>query len=339
MAQKPNIVLIQTDQQSAETLGEAVSYIENAEEDSPFFMWLSFPDPHTPYQVPEPYASMYHPEDIPLPPEDDLETKPERQKVAHLMDAMDKADKRTIQEVRAIHYGMIQFIDDSVGKVLKALQKKGMEDETIVIFTSDHGDSMGAHGLIQKHNAFYDSITHVPLIFSYPGIIRPRTCKNLVELIDLMPTVLDLAGCSLPHGIQGKSFAPCLRDEDYTSREFVVIEGGEDGEPMSEAEITVRPDTPFDDRYFVWCAYREAFLGKGKSIRTHDWKLNIYVNGEGELYDLLHDPHELQNLYGLSEFEPISAELKHKLLLWSFEHEDKIPPNHTVNISYREKYC
>src|SRR5690625_1505577 len=103
----------------------ALDYLENVRKpDQPFFMWLSFPDPHTPYQVPEPYASMYDPADVPLPAKDNLENKPERQRVAHLMDAMDQVDDETIRKVRAIHYGMINFIDDNIGRVLDRLRSE-----------------------------------------------------------------------------------------------------------------------------------------------------------------------------------------------------------------------
>src|SRR5690606_22295390 len=263
-------------------LGEtAVNYLEQAQkEENPFFLWLSFPDPHTPYQAPEPYASMYHPDDVPLPPKDDMRNKPERQKVAHIMDAMDRADEQTIREVRAIHYGMINFIDDAIGRVVDKLKKLGILDNTFIIFTSDHGDSMGAHGLIQKHNMFYDSFTHVPFIVSWPGKVKAQRSNHLIELIDIMPTVLDVAGCDIPIGVQGKSFAPYLLGEYYEPREYVVIESEEDGEPFKLSEITKRPEHPFDESCFVWCAWREAWLGKGKSIRTHDWTLNLYTNGE-----------------------------------------------------------
>lgn len=322
----------------SQLLGDtAIDYLEKARnEEQPFFMWLSFPDPHTPYQAPEPYASLYHPDDIPLAPKDDLQGKPERQKVAHIMDAMDKVDDDLMRKVKAIHYGMINFIDDNIGRVMETLNRLGLAEDTIVVFTSDHGDSMGAHGLIQKHNAFYDSFTHVPFIVSWPGRISPQSSEHLVELVDLMPTLLELSGSPIPRGVQGRSIAKCLLGEEYDAREFVVIESGEAGEPMQLSEITVRPSDPFDESCFVWCAYHEAWLGKGKSIRTHEWKLNVYANGDGELYDLQHDPDELVNLFGKQEYEAITANLERKLLHWCMEKEDVTPENNTVKHHYRK---
>lgn len=319
-------------------LGEsALDYMERSRiPDQPFFLWLSFPDPHTPYQTPEPYASLYRPEDVPMPPHDDLSTKPERQRVMHMMDAMDRADEGMIRSVRAIHYGMIRFIDDTIGRVMAKLDELGLTEDTVVIFLSDHGDSMGAHGLIQKHNCFYDTFTHVPLIVSWPGrSLAGNRCPHLVELVDVMPTILELAGCPIPYGVQGRSFAPYLMGKDYQPREFVVVESGEEGEPMRVEDIDARPSDPFDESCFVWCAYREAWLGKGKSIRTAEWKYNLYTNGEGELYHLTEDPHELKNLFGKKEYESVVIDLERKLLRWCMAHEDRLPENRTVSLHYK----
>lgn len=153
-----------------------------------------------------------------------------------------------------------------------------------------------------------------------------------------MPSILELVGVNIPYGVQGKSFKPYLVGESYNPREFAVIESGEEGESMKLSEITVRPEDPFDERYFVWCAYREAFMGKGKCIRTHEWKLNIYMNGDGELYNLLNDPDELNNLYNDPDLSSIKAKLERKLLRWCIKNEDTNPKNRTVSLNYREKY-
>lgn len=161
-------------------LGETMlDYLDNVrDEEKPFFTWLSFPDPHTPYQAPEPYASMIDPADVPMPPVDTLEGKPERVKVAHLMDAMDTADEVLIRQVRAIHYGMIRFIDDTLAKVFAKMDELGLTEHTIVIFTSDHGDSMGAHGIIQKHNFFTTRLTMYRLSCRLQGM-RVRSARRI----------------------------------------------------------------------------------------------------------------------------------------------------------------
>jgi len=132
--------------------------------------------------------------------------------------------------------------------------------------------------------------------------------------------------------IAGSSTEPTIL---VPSLEF-IIESGEHGDPMKVSDITVRPEHPFDERYFVWCAYREAWLGRGRSIRTLDWKLNIYANGDGELYNLRTDSDELFNLFNHSSDISIQTSLEHKLLTWMIQHQDPLPENTTVNISYKK---
>jgi arylsulfatase len=285
--------------------------------DPPFFLWLSLPDPHTPYQAPEPYASMYDPADVPPPIADDLTTKPERQRVAAVMDAVDRTPVEHLQALRAIHYGMINQIDDAVGRVLATLDEQGLREDTIVIFTSDHGDSLGDHQLMQKQNAFYESIIRVPLMLSWPGRLAPQRMSDLVEHVDLMPTLLDLVGLEFPAEVQGRSFAGLVDEgqRGYHPREYVTIESGSPGDPPTLEEIgDARPEGPWDETYFTWCANPRAWAGPGKCIRTHQWKLNLYENGDGELYDLSADPDELINRYGDSDLAIIAADLKEKLV-------------------------
>ena len=298
--------------------------------ESSFFLCVSFPDPHTPYQAPEPYASMYDPSEIPLPPVDTLEGKPERQRVAHLMDTVDMFTDEHIRNIRAKHYGMTNFVDDTIARILRRLDELNMREDTIIVFTADHGDSMGAHGLIQKQNGFYDSFCRIPCIFSWPGHFLTRRTDSLFELVDLTPTLLSLAGIEPHPGIQGKDISPFLLGKSDETKEFIVIESGEaGGPPPAVSDITFRPETPWDESYFVWCAYREAWFGRGKAIRTKRWKLAVYENGDGELYDMIKDPDELVNLHGSQADKDIEIELERKLLRWCIAQDDKIPENKT----------
>lgn len=297
----------------------------------PFFLWFSIPDPHTPYQVSEPYAGMFDPDDIPSPIADTLEGKPERQMVAKLLDFNDRYDESHFRQIRSIYYGMIRQIDDNLARFFAALDTSGLTENTIVVFTSDHGDAMGDHGIIQKHNFFYDSITRVPFIISWPAGITPRRTGELVELVDVMPTVLDLAGVEIPIGVQGASLRPFLTGEQSETKEFVTIESGEHGEPMRVAEL-YDEDGKFIDRgtSFAWCAFREAWMGRGVALRTKHWKLCVYENGDGELYDMENDPDELTNLYSSADHADIRSGLAQKLVRWQLGKGDIVPANITV---------
>ena len=320
---------------------EAVRYLDEVgaaagggavERRQPFFLWFSIPDPHTPYQVSEPYASMFDPKLVPPPIVDSLEGKPERQKVAMLLDHNNRYDEAHFRALRAIHYGMIRQIDDNLARFFAALDRNGLADDTIVVFLSDHGDAMGDHGILQKHNFFYDGFTRVPFIVSWPGRIPAGRTKELVELVDVMPTLLDLAGVPVPHGVQGASLAPFLSGESTRTKDSVLIESGEEGSPPTVAEVT-NPDGTAVDRgtSFAWCAFREAWYGRGRAIRTQRWKLSLYDTGEGELYDMERDPDEVANLFADPAHAAARADLTHALALRQLAAADPIPANPTVS--------
>jgi arylsulfatase len=315
----------------------ACEYLKAHSREKPFFMWLSIPDPHTPYQVSEPYASMYDPETIPPPIHDSLEGKPEQQKVSCILDYNDTYDDRHFQEMRAIHYGMINQIDDNLARVFTTLEETGLKEDTIVVFTADHGDSMGDHGILQKHNFFYDSFCRIPFLFSWPGTIPAGGRGALASLVDLMPTLLELAEVEIPHGVQGTSLASRVRGEAAAELPYLVIESGESGTPLKVADIyDEKGELINKNMSFAWCAFRACWFGRGKALVTDQWKLCLYENGDGELYDLVNDPHERNNLYGNPEYAGRETALKNQLLQWFIRKDDQIPENPTVKLHYFE---
>ena len=188
---------------------------------------------------------------------------------------------------------MIKLIDDQVGRILKALEESGQRDDTVIIFTSDHGEMLGDHGLIQKGCRFYEGLVRVPLIFSYPGRFREGWVSDaLVELTDKVPTLLELAGLEVPERIQGRSLLPLLtgRTEMDEHREAVRCE---------YYDALDMPDGTFATMY-----------------RDRRHKLVVYHgHGLGELYDLMNDPGEFENLWD----EPDAQGLKLDLLQRSFD--------------------
>ena len=198
-------------------------------------------------------------------------------------------DARTLQ---AAYYAMIELIDDQVGRVLDALRESGQADDTLVIFTSDHGEMLGDHGLIQKGCRFYDGLVRVPLILSWPGRIRASQQSDaLVELTDLAPTLLEAAGEPVPDWMQGRSLLPM----------------GTGSAPLDR------------HRDAVWCEYFDALdapdATRATMYRRGRHKLVVYHgHGLGELYDLERDPGEFDNLWD----DPHHAALKADLLLDSY---------------------
>jgi arylsulfatase len=194
------------------------------------------------------------------------------------------ADARTLQ---AAYYAMIKLIDDQLGRILEALEESGQRENTVVIFTSDHGEMLGDHGLIQKGCRFYEGLVRVPLIFSWPGgFPAGLQSDGLVELLDKAPTLMELAGLEVPERMQGRSLLPILKGEA----------------------------DPAAHRDFVRCEYYNALEMPDQSFATmyrdERYKLVIYHGHAcGELYDLQEDPEEFENMWDESEAQPLVLEL------------------------------
>ncbi len=278
---------------------EAESFIEEAgSAGRPFCLWVSFPDPHTPFQVPEPYASSAAKALIPAPVERIMDrSKPPSQRALYHIQGLEHAAEEEIVQLRSIYYGMVKFIDEAVGGLMKKIQESGLDEDTIVIFTSDHGEYLGDHGLVRKSCNFYDCLLNVPFLIRWKNRIQPRRIAGtMAESVDLLPTLMELVGFELPEGVQGKSMASLLLGRQDKHKEAVFAEVGSPGEDRPDARI--RPASHKPPAEAVW----KATAVQGSMIRTMDWKLCLYGNGEGELYDLDHDPDEVHNKFGVAPY-------------------------------------
>ena len=204
-------------------------------ESRPFAIEVSFPDPHAPIEVPRKYADMFPPESIKLPPTRDGEFDgpevPERSRVCKQMLSTDDADEQTVREAIAVYMAMTRFVDDSIGQILDKLDALGLRDNTIVVFTADHGDFVGEHRMYGKAGVFYDSLVHVPMFVSWPGGNVPTDVidDSPVNTIDLLPTILQLSGVAdftaTPSIEVGQELAPagprmlCDRESDVVNSE------------------------------------------------------------------------------------------------------------------------
>ena len=218
---------------------------------------------------------------------------------------------------KASYYGMIEIIDRNVGRLLSALEEMSLRDDTLIIFTSDHGEGLGDHALSSKGCRFYEGLVRVPLIFSWPGRFKEDLRSDaLVELLDMTPSVLELAGLEVPDYVQGKSLLPILRGEvspDY-HRDFVRCEyfdaldagltrlsgpsGLEISKGMERGKFTPSPGV-FATMY-----------------RDRRYKLSIYHGHNlGELYDLQEDPWEFDNLWD----DPKHRTIRDDLIYASFD--------------------
>jgi arylsulfatase A-like enzyme len=292
----------------------------------PFFLMASFPDPHHPFTPPGRYWSMYRPQDMALPPSFDHGNRPLARPVAWALaqreggkavvteQAAFAVDEREAREAMALSCGMIAMIDDAVGRILAMLAARGLAEDTVVIFTTDHGDFLGDHRLLLKGPAHYDGITHVPFIWAEPGVWpvakmgskignkMGKTTDVLGGTLDIAATILDRARIQPYNGIQGLSLLPAIAGEGAT-RDSMVIE---------------------DDQ-------QRALLGfeapsRMRTLVTRRWRMTI-AQGDawGELYDLQNDPHEMDNLFEDPGHRGVRAELMEKLAYREMELADRSP--------------
>ncbi|MCL2507726.1 MAG: sulfatase-like hydrolase/transferase [Oscillospiraceae bacterium] len=275
----------------------------------PFFLFSSYWKPHSPFEVPEPWAPMYNDTEIVPPrkvPQEYIESLPPGLKLFAMRDGgRDISDEALAWQYRA-YYGAISQIDREVGRTLDLLDELGLADSTIVIFCSDHGDVMREHGMTGK-NTFFDSAVHVPLMIRCPQIIKAGRYDQLTESTDLLESLFSLCGLDAPYRSQGRDFSGLIGDtgRPYDEREYVFAEN-----------IIPEVITGNKDFYFV---KNQGIKGirhpDAKMIRSKEWKYNYYA-GDEELYDLLDDPEEMRNLAGDPRFTDVKSKLKTELLNW-----------------------
>lgn len=257
---------------------EAIKLLEQfSKEDKPFFLGVGFYKPHTPYVAPRKYFDMYDKNDIIIPytPEGYLETLPipAREILARFPEQNNLSEELALSAIQA-YYAVISFLDANVGRVLDALEELGLKDNTIVVFTSDHGYHMGEHGYYQKLTLFENS-DRMPLIISYPGQrTKGQVTNSMVEMIDFYPTLAELAGLSYPEYVMGKSMVPVLEDASATIRNCAFSQVAND----------------YMSRWMnAWHGY---------TIRTELYRYTRWEEGgEGmtEFYNRVKDPDEMNN--------------------------------------------
>lgn len=255
---------------SAFVAEETISYIQRHSHE-PFYAIAGFFSPHSPVNPPRRFVEMYDPSTLPLP---------------HMNEGEDVFDysPEDWQRVKAYYYALISHIDDQIGRILRALDDAGLRENTLIIFTSDHGDHMGDHGIVEKGTP-YDTCNRIPLIVSHPGHIPQGVIhEEIVEGVDLAPTILDYCGVQTPPVMTGRSLKPLFEGEGYEERTSAYIEVKV---PSGHAETR-------DDG----ARHPRGLRGTWKGLRTRDYEYTVYRDGTELLFDIEQDPHELTNVAG-----------------------------------------
>lgn len=268
----------------------------NEEREGPWLMSVNVFDPHSPFDPPREYLDRYDVDQMPpmLLRESDAGLHEELGKV----DGGGVITREKTKEVQAAYYAMIELIDDNVGRMMNALEETGQRENTIVIFMSDHGELLGDHGLVGKGCRFYECLVRVPLIVSWPGHFEAGLVRDeLVELMDVAPTLLEVANVEAPEKMQGRSLVSILKGEECEHRDFV----------RCEYYRALNPYAPG----------REHMQGTfATMIRDKRYKLVVYHDREmGELYDLKNDPGEFENRWHDADY----ADVRFKLMKQSFD--------------------
>jgi len=284
--------------------------------DKPFYLHCSFNDPHYPIYPPERLQEKYKPEDIPLPESfshqknlknhkylnEFLYTNPD----AFFKKALLKeSTEEDVKKLKALTYATIAYIDECVGKITDHLVETGLAENTIVIFTSDHGDLMGDHGLLFKGPCPFDGIMKIPLIWCNPDMQNTSevVCDSLISSVDYTPTLLSILGIKQkfrPPDMQGIDMSALFNAPDQQIRDCCYLEADEEMNPM---------------------------VSRLRHLITEDYKLTVYeeMPGFGDLYDRRNDPHELYNLWDDPDYKNVRKELIEKLLREVLKNQSRFP--------------
>ncbi len=287
-------------------LQQAIDFLRNRSEgDAPFMLYLPWGLPHPPYTVPQPWYSMYDPDDVPPLRPAGLDAKPSYFEAIRKYRRLDECDEPLLRKVMAVYLGMISYVDHLFGQLMQALDETGLADSTTVFMFSDHGDWGGDYGLVEKWpSALDDCLTHIPMIVRTPGGHAGHVVCEPIECFDIMPTTLALAGIEANHTHFAHSMLPQLHGAQGNPDRAVFAEGGYDAHEPHCFEGKDAPQDIGRSRSGIYWPKglqqqeRPDTVCRSAMVRTATHKLVRRTGGDHELYDLDADPQELHNRYG-----------------------------------------
>jgi arylsulfatase len=286
------------------------------ESEKPFFLWTNFFDPHHPFVAPQEYLDRYDPAALPLPigREGELATKPpilseaSQKSYAGMAKGYVEYGPEQIRETVRAYYAMVSFVDDEVGRIVAALEELGLRENTLIVFTSDHGEMLGDHQLMLKGPMMYEGATRVPLLLNWQGVLpQGERRAGFASLVDLCATALDAAGLPDLPTSQGSSLLPIARGE-AEGRDYALCEYRDSGHP-------------YEPPVHVTMLRR----GRHKLVVHHGHPATARAR-TGELFDLEADPQELVNLWDDPAHRGLRTELQEHLLDALVATEDRSQP-------------
>ena len=317
----------------------AIDWFDGLDLETPFVAQVSFPEPHNPYQAPEPYFDLFPPEVIPEPSvgAEFLDTAGFAWRhLRRIAEEGEPGHRALIPRARSNYLGMLRFIDDEIARLIGHLDASGRLDDTLVIITSDHGDYFGEYGLMRKGAGVPDWLMRVPFVARGPAVdpsIGPR--DECVSLADVFPTVCEHLGIAIPEGVQGASLLASFRDQHPSvdaERTSAYGEQGIGGERFAAADLerlAFVPGLPVGDEPLGAPCFDElnavTQAGRMRMVRRGRFKLVADSDTGVALYNLDADPGEIVDLAADAQYERELRELLELLAAWQLAVEDTLP--------------
>jgi arylsulfatase A-like enzyme len=290
--------------------------------DGPWCLWLPLIFPHLPFEVEDPWYSMYTPSDVAKRIDHYGTNKPRFQQGIRERLGTDRLEEKDWQEIQRVYYGMISRVDWQLGRIMEQLDQVGETNKTVTLFFTDHGEYAGDFGLVEKWPSGLDNcLLQNPLIAAGPGIKEGATANTFTEMIDILPTVLELAEIDPGHTHFGKSLLPALRDPNAVIRDCAFSEGGF---AITELDLLEQASGEYEKKAALQHDSPEL-VGKAISLRTEQYTYVYRLYEQDELYDRQLDPAETNNLIQDAAQQATLETLKSKVLEWLFTTADVIP--------------
>ena len=312
---------------------QAIDFLQNRKPgDRPFFLYLPTSLPHPPYTVFEKFYNLYDPDQVGKDLFPQAQGKPEYERYIRQYRNLDNLPESVLKKINAVYLGMNSYVDAMLGLLDRTLEQTGLAEDTVLIISSDHGDWHGLRRLVEKWpNAMDDELVRVPLMIRAPGGKRGHVVTEQVEMFDIMPTVLELAGIPCTHTHFAHSLVPQIQGAPGDPGRVAFCEGGYDTHEPNCSEWysgrTTGLEVPGNIYYPKMLQQHEQPQTVCRTVmaRTSEYKLVRRTSGDNEFYHLSQDPGELHNLYGDPAYAAQKAELETVLLDWYLKTSDTVP--------------
>lgn len=279
----------------------------------PFYLHVNMGSPHPPYQVEEPFYSMYDRERLNVWPHELPKNAPKPMGWMREIRTGWNVTEEQLREIQAVYYGMVTRVDRDLGMVLECLEREGLFENSIIVFTSDHGDFAGQYGLVEKWDTcMADCILRVPLVVWAPGMPPGTRVTSLSEHTDVAATILELLGMRADWGMHGRSLVPVMRGGERL--QAVFADGGHEEEMWGRFNFAAE-GKKLSGKQRTYLEHPES-MARTKMVRTREYKLVMRLAGGNELYCLKDDPWELENRWGDPALAEVTRELMQLMIEW-----------------------